>query len=58
MYAVMIVFFLANAIEGQLISTGAFEVELNGKYSPYAVRLTSLTINIQVGFSFTIHAHV
>jgi hypothetical protein len=32
MYAIMIVFFLANTIEGQLISTGAFEVELNGKY--------------------------
>ena len=30
MYAAMIIFFLANAIEGQLISTGAFEVELNG----------------------------
>ncbi|CAB3997922.1 Hypothetical predicted protein [Paramuricea clavata] len=29
MYAVMLIFFLANAIEGQLISTGAFEVELN-----------------------------
>ena len=33
MYAVMLIFFLrlANVIEGQLISTGAFEVELNGK---------------------------
>ena len=30
MYAVMLIFFLANAVEGQLISTGAFEVELNG----------------------------
>lgn len=29
MYAIMLVFFLSNAIEGQLISTGAFEVALN-----------------------------
>jgi hypothetical protein len=38
MYAVMLIVFLANAIEGQLISTGAFEVELNGKYL-FAARL-------------------
>lgn len=28
-YACMMIFFLGNAIEGQLISTGAFEVEFN-----------------------------
>ena len=39
MYAVMLIFFLANVIEGQLISTGAFEVELNGKYL-FAIRCT------------------
>jgi hypothetical protein len=39
MYAVMLIFFVANAIEGQLISTGAFEVELNGKYV-FAIRCT------------------
>jgi hypothetical protein len=25
------IFFLCNAIEGQLVSTGAFEISLNGK---------------------------
>jgi len=28
-YACMMIFFLSNAIEGQLISTGAFEIMLN-----------------------------
>lgn len=30
-YACLMTFFLCNAIEGQLISTGAFEIILNGK---------------------------
>ena len=30
-YACLMVFFISNAIEGQLISTGAFEVVFNGK---------------------------
>ncbi|MCL4129884.1 UNVERIFIED_CONTAM: hypothetical protein GTU68_056731 [Idotea baltica] len=29
-YGCMMIFFLANALEGQLISTGAFEVSYNG----------------------------
>lgn len=31
-YACMMVFFLCNAIEGQLVSTGAFEISFNGKF--------------------------
>ena len=31
MYACMMLFFVSNAIEGQLISTGAFEISFNGK---------------------------
>lgn len=31
-YACMMLFFLGNAIEGQLVSTGAFEISFNGKY--------------------------
>ena len=31
MYACILIFFTTNMIEGQLISTGAFEVSLNGK---------------------------
>ena len=30
-YACMMVFFLSNAIEGQLLSTGAFEISFNGE---------------------------
>ena len=30
MYACILIFFTSNMIEGQLISTGAFEVSLNG----------------------------
>lgn len=29
MYACMMIFFISNAIEGQLISTGAFEISFN-----------------------------
>ncbi|XP_046851766.1 thioredoxin reductase-like selenoprotein T [Xenia sp. Carnegie-2017] len=29
MYAIILIFFLSNAVEGQLTSTGAFEIELN-----------------------------
>ena len=32
MYACILIFFVTNMIEGQLISTGAFEVSLNGMY--------------------------
>lgn len=31
-YACLMTFFLCNAIEGQLISTGAFEITLNGEF--------------------------
>lgn len=30
-YACLMTFFICNAVEGQLISTGAFEILLNGK---------------------------
>jgi hypothetical protein len=30
-YACLMTFFLCNAVEGQLISTGAFEITLNGE---------------------------
>jgi hypothetical protein len=33
LYSCMMIFFLSNAIEGQLISTGAFEIWFNGWYS-------------------------
>ena len=33
-YACILCFFLSNTIEGQLISTGAFEISFNGK--PYS----------------------
>jgi len=29
MYACLMIFFISNAVEGQLISTGAFEIEFN-----------------------------
>ena len=32
MYACILIFFVTNMVEGQLISTGAFEVSLNGMY--------------------------
>lgn len=32
MYACMMLFFISNAVEGQLISTGAFEVSYNGAF--------------------------
>lgn len=31
-YACMMVFFLCNALEGQLVSTGAFEISFNGEF--------------------------
>jgi hypothetical protein len=31
LYSCVMIFFLCNAIEGQLVSTGAFEISLNGK---------------------------
>ncbi len=34
-YACLMTFFLCNAIEGQLISTGAFEILLNGDLNLY-----------------------
>lgn len=33
LYSCIMIFFLCNAIEGQLVSTGAFEISLNGKES-------------------------
>jgi hypothetical protein len=34
-YACLVVFFGSNMLEGMLISTGAFELLFNGKYSKY-----------------------
>ena len=31
-YSCLMIFFLSNAIEGHLVSTGAFEIVLNGTY--------------------------
>ena len=31
MYACLMIFFLSNALESQLISTGAFEISFNGE---------------------------
>jgi uncharacterized membrane protein len=31
LYACLMIFFLSNALEGHLVSTGAFEISLNGK---------------------------
>lgn len=36
-------FFLCNAVEGQLISTGAFEITLNGEI-PYLLLFTLFTV--------------
>lgn len=36
-YACMMVFFLSNMIENQLMSTGAFEITLNGEFVIYRV---------------------
>lgn len=36
-YACIIVFFLSNMIEAQLLSTGAFEVTLNGLYTSFSL---------------------
>jgi len=30
-----LIFLICNAIEGQLISSGAFEIHFNGKHDPY-----------------------
>ena len=35
MYACIMLFFICNTIEGQLISTGAFEISFNGMYIQY-----------------------
>lgn len=31
LYSCIMIFFVCNAVEGQLLSTGAFEISLNGK---------------------------
>lgn len=41
-YACLMTFFLCNAVEGQLISTGAFEITLNGKMSQYTSVISCL----------------
>ncbi|GAB6019776.1 hypothetical protein CHUAL_001324 [Chamberlinius hualienensis] len=33
LYACMMIYFLSNALEGQLISTGAFEISFNGVFT-------------------------
>lgn len=40
-YACLMTFFLCNAIEGQLISTGAFEIILNGETIYFDISLNS-----------------
>ena len=39
MYACLMLFFVSNAIEGQLISTGAFEISFNGEQSELPLQL-------------------
>ena len=31
LYSCIMIFFVCNAVEGQLLSTGAFEISMNGK---------------------------
>ena len=50
MYAAMIIFFLANAVEGQLISTGAFEVELNGTVNIFIMHTVVFRPRLRGGF--------
>ncbi|KAK3094557.1 hypothetical protein FSP39_003381, partial [Pinctada imbricata] len=55
-YACLMIFFISNAIEGQLISTGAFEVSFNGQVSAVVARspLTSKVpgLNLRFGKGF------
>lgn len=44
-YACLMLFFVFNAIEGQLISTGAFEISLNGRLD---------CCNVMIKFSLSI----
>ena len=40
-YGCLMIFFVANAIEGQLISTGAFEIQFNGEWLFYVTYIES-----------------
>lgn len=40
MYSCILLFFICNTIEGQLISTGAFEVTFNGKKTTFLSKTT------------------
>lgn len=42
LYACLMIFFISNAIEGQLISTGAFEVSFNGEALIFNASIFSL----------------
>lgn len=39
LYACLMIFFLCNALEGHLVSTGAFEISLNGKLSYISAKM-------------------
>ena len=52
MYACILIFFVTNMVEGQLISTGAFEVSLNGMYS--LTCLLHITSIIVVLYTYTV----
>ena len=38
LYACLMLFFISNAIEGQMISTGAFEISYNGEFCFFSLK--------------------
>ncbi|RLU17880.1 hypothetical protein DMN91_010119 [Ooceraea biroi] len=48
-YACILIFLICNAIEGQLISSGAFEIHFNGKHDSYLVLLTEIRLGSSDG---------
>lgn len=46
LYACLMIFFLCNALEGHLVSTGAFEISLNGKLS-YILYILSYILHLK-----------
>jgi hypothetical protein len=47
LYSCIMIFFLCNAVEGQLVSTGAFEISLNGKESYDGTKTLVCTLAFQ-----------
>lgn len=47
-YSCVLIFFTCNAIEAQLISSGAFEIHFNGKYNRYKFFIDRININIYI----------